>query len=167
MTLPLICGGRLSPFSLTLRICGSLWQSATYKAAKARQGEMEFRLLAGADVSDAIQLLTDLTKRASPNDGCAFCSWQHLCKRASCREAADEYHEVVRRDPGDMVALAAQVKALIDTSAYNRGARAVARLRAKRNQTMPQGTSCSAPCISNSAITSKAEPELELGPWMP
>ena len=34
------------------------------------------------------------------------------------REAADEYQEVTRRNPADMVALLAQVKALVNVSAF-------------------------------------------------
>ena len=80
--------------------------TATYKAAKARQAN-GLPPLRGADVADAIQLLTDLIKSSPDMTAAHFALGNIYANERRDREAADEYHEVVRQNPGDTVALAA------------------------------------------------------------
>jgi tetratricopeptide (TPR) repeat protein len=78
------------------------------------------------------------------------------------REAADEYGEVTRRDPTNTVALAAQVKALIDASAYT-DALAPARNYVHQKPNDPLGHVMLGTVYQQLGNYAQAEPELELG----
>jgi len=135
--------------------------TATYKAAKARQAN-GIPPLVGADVADAIQLLTDLTKSFPELTAAHFALGNIYANERRDREAADEYHEVVRREPGDVVALAAQVKALIDTSAYTE-ALAPARDYVRKKPNDASGHVMLGTVYQQLGDYAKAEPELVLG----
>ena len=111
--------------------------TATYKAAKAREAN-GLPALDGAGVADAIQLLTDLLKSHPDMTAAHFTLGNIYANEHRYREAADEYQEVTRRNPTDTVALAAQVKALIDASAYTE-ALAPARDYVRRKPNDPSG----------------------------
>ena len=135
--------------------------TATYQAAKARQAN-GIPPVPGADVADAIQLLTDLTKSLPDMTAAHFALGNIYANERRDREAADEYHEVISRNPGDIVALAAQVKALIDTSAYAE-ALAPARDYARKKPNDPSGHVMLGTVYQQLGDYAKAEPELELG----
>ena len=135
--------------------------TATYKAAKARQAN-GIPPLIGADVADAIRLLTDLTKSYPDMTAAHFALGNIYANERRDREAADEYHEITRRNPADMVALAAQVRTLIDTSAYAE-ALTPARDYARQKPNDPSGHVMLGTVYQQLGDYAKAEPELELG----
>ena len=135
--------------------------TAMYKAAKARQVN-GIPPAVGADVADAIQILTDLTKSNPDMTAAHFALGNIYANERRDREAADEYHEVVRRSPADTVALAAQVKALIDTSAYAE-ALAPARDYVSKKPNDPSGHVMLGTVYQQLGDYAKAKPELELG----
>lgn len=92
--------------------------TATYKAAKDRETN-GVPPVEGAGVADAVRLLTDLVKTHPDVTTAYFTLGNIYANEHRNREAADEYQEVTRRNPNDMVALAAEVRALIDASAFN------------------------------------------------
>ena len=135
--------------------------TATYKSAKARQAD-GLAPLDGAGVADAIRLLTDLLK-SHPELTAAYSSLGNIyANERRDREAADEYQEVVRRNPADLVALAAEVKALIDTSAYTE-ALAPARNYVRLKPSDPSARVMLGTVYQQLGDYAKAEPELELG----
>ena len=135
--------------------------TAMYKAAKVRQINGNPPLI-GADVADAIQLLTDLIKSDPEMAAAHFALGNIYANERRDREAADEYHEVIRQNPGDTVALAAEVKALIDTSAYDEAlAPALDYVRQKPKD--PSGHVMLGTVYQQLGDYAKAEPELELG----
>jgi len=135
--------------------------TATYKAAKAREAN-GLPVLEGAGVADAIQLLTNLLK-SNPDMGAAYFSLGNIyANEHRNREAADEYREVTRRDPADRVALAAQVRALIDASAYSE-ALAPARDYVRRKPNDPSGHVMLGTIYQQMGDYAKAVPELALG----
>ena len=81
------------------------------------------------------------------------------------REAADQYQMVLRYDPTDTVALAAQVKALIDASAYIE-ALAPAFDYERRTPNDPSGHVMLGTVYQQLGDYAKAEPELEHGAAM-
>jgi len=92
--------------------------TAIYKAAKDRETN-GVPPVEGAAVADAVHLLTDVVK-AHPDVATAYFTLGNIyANEHRNREAADEYQEVTRRNPNDMLALAAEVRALIDASAYS------------------------------------------------
>ena len=135
--------------------------TATYKSATARKAN-GLPALDGADVADAIRLLTDLTKTNPDMTDAHFALGNIYANERRDREAADEYHEITRRNPNDMVALAAQVKALIDTSAYAE-ALAPARDYVRQKPNDPSGHVMLGTVYQQLGDYAKAEPELELG----
>jgi tetratricopeptide (TPR) repeat protein len=135
--------------------------TATYKSAKARQAD-GLPAVDGAGVADAIQLLTDLLKSHPDMTAAYFTLGNIYANERRDREAADEYQEVTRRDPTDMVALAAQVKALIDASAYTE-ALVPARDYVHRKPNDPVGHVMLGTVYQQLGDYAKAEPELELG----
>lgn len=135
--------------------------TATYKAAKARQAD-GLPPLAGAGVADAIRLLTDLLKSHPDMTAAYFTLGNIYANERRDREAADEYKEVIRLSPTDTVALAAQVKALIDASAYAE-ALAPAREYVRRKPSDPSGRIMLGTIYQQLGDYAKAEPELELG----
>ncbi len=135
--------------------------AATYKAAKARQAD-GLPALDGAGVADAIRLLTDLLKSHPDMMAAHFTLGNIYANERRDREAADEYRQVTRLSPTDMVALAAEVKALIDASAYAE-ALAPARDYARREPNDPSGHVMLGTVYQQLGDYAKAEPELELG----
>jgi len=135
--------------------------TATYKAAKAREAN-GLPALDGAGVADAIRLLTDLLKKNADVTAAYFALGNIYANEHRNREAADEYHEVVRRSPTDTVALAAQVKALIDASAFTE-ALAPARDYVRRQPGDPSGHVMLGTVYQQIGDYASAEPELELG----
>ena len=135
--------------------------TATYKAAKAREAN-GLPALDGAGVADAIRLLTDLIK-SHPEMTAAYLTLGNIyANEHRDREAADEYQQVVRRDPNNTIALAAQVKALIDAAAYPQ-ALAPAREYVRRKPDDPAGHVMLGTVYQQLGDYAKAEPELELG----
>lgn len=135
--------------------------AATYKAAKARQAD-GLPALDGTGVDDAIRLLTDLLKSHPDMRAAYFTLGNIYANEKRYREAADEYRAVVRQDPSDTIALAAQVKALIDTSAYAE-ALAPARDYVRREPNNPSAHVMLGTVYEQLGDYTKAEPELELG----
>lgn len=134
---------------------------ATYKAAKARQAD-GLPALDDAGVADAIRILTELVKSHPDMTDAYFTLGNIYANERRNREAADEYREVTRRNPTDMIALAAQVKALIDSSAYSE-ALAPASEYVRRKPNDPTGHVMVGTVYQQLGDYAKAEPELELG----
>ena len=135
--------------------------TATYKAAKARQAD-GLPPVNGSTVEDAIRMLTDLLKSYPDLTSAYFTLGNIYANERRDREAADEYQEVTRRSPGDTVALAAQVKALIDAAAYTE-ALAPALTYVGRRPDDPSGHVMLGTVYQQLGDYAKAEPELELG----
>ncbi len=135
--------------------------TAIYKVAKVRQSNGR-PPLKGAGVADAIRLLTQLLK-SHPDMATAYFTLGNIyANERRDREAADEYKEVTRLDPSNTVALAARVKALIDTSAYAE-ALAPAREYVRRKPNDPSAHVMLGTVYQQLGDYAKAEPELELG----
>ncbi|MEP7097743.1 MAG: tetratricopeptide repeat protein [Dokdonella sp.] len=135
--------------------------TATYKAAKARQAN-GLPALDGAGVADAIRLVTDLLKSHPDMTAAYFTLGNIYANERRDREAADQYKEVTRRNSNDVVALAAEVKALIDASAYAE-ALAPARDYVRRKPNDPSAHVMLGTVYQQLGDYAKAEPELELG----
>lgn len=135
--------------------------TATYKSAKARQAD-GLPALNGAGVADAIRLLTDLLKSHPDVTAAYFTLGNIYANERRDREAADAYREVTRRDPNDKLALAAQVRALIDASAYTE-ALEPARDYVHRKPEDPSGHVMLGTVYQQLGDYAKAEPELALG----
>lgn len=135
--------------------------TAMYKAAKARQSAGQ-PALEGLGAADAIGLLTDLLKTHPDLVDAYFTLGNIYANEHRNREAADEYHEVVRRAPSNVVALAAEVKALIDASAFSE-ALEPAREYVHRKPNDPSGHIMLGTVYQQLGDYAKAEPELQLG----
>ena len=135
--------------------------AAAYKSAKARQAD-GLPPVNGSTVEDAIRTLTDLLKSHPDMTAAYFTLGNIYANEHRDREAADEYKEVTERDPADAVALAAQVKALIDSSAYAE-ALAPARAYVLRKPNDPSGHIMLGTVYQQLGDYAKAEPELERG----
>jgi tetratricopeptide (TPR) repeat protein len=135
--------------------------TATYKLAKAREAN-GLPTLDGAGVADAIRILTDLLKSHPDMTAAYFTLGNIYANERRDREAADEYKEVVQRNPTDTLALAAQVKALIDTSAYSE-ALLPARNYVRLKPGDPSGHVMLGTVYQQLGDYAKAEPELKLG----
>jgi tetratricopeptide (TPR) repeat protein len=149
---------RIQPDAPDLQIAMA---TATYKSAKARQ-DNGLSAVDGAGVADAIRILTDLLKNHPDITAAYFTLGNIYANERRDREAADEYQEVTRRSPSDTVALAAQVKALIDSSAYT-DALAPARDYVRRKPNDPSGHVMLGTVYQQMGDYARAEPELELG----
>ena len=135
--------------------------TATYKSAKAREAD-GLPALDGAGVADAIRILTDLLK-SHPDMTAAYLTLGNIyASERRDREAADEYQEVTRRNPTDTVALAAEVKALIDASAYTEALEPASDY-VHRKPSDPTGHVMLGTVYQQLGDYAKAEPELELG----
>jgi tetratricopeptide (TPR) repeat protein len=135
--------------------------TAIYKAAKDRETNGA-PPIEGAAVADAVRLLTDVVK-AHPHVATAYFTLGNIyANEHRNREAADEYQEVTRRNPNDMLALAAEVRALIDASAYNE-ALAPAREYARRLPSDPSSHVMLGTVYQQVGDYGKAVPELEVG----
>jgi tetratricopeptide (TPR) repeat protein len=149
---------RIQPDAVDLQLALA---TATYKAAKAREAN-GLPALDGAGAADAIRLLTDLLKNHPDVTAAYFDLGNIYANEHRNREAADEYQEVVRRSPADTVALAAQVRALIDASAFTE-ALAPARDYVRRRPSDPSGHVMLGTVYQQIGDYASAEPELELG----
>jgi tetratricopeptide (TPR) repeat protein len=135
--------------------------TATYKAAKARELD-GLPPANGTTVADAIQLLTNWIKSHPDNPAAYFTLGNIYANEHRDREAADEYREVTRLNPRDTVALAAQVRMLIDASAFA-DALEPARDYVRQKPGDPSGHIMLGTVYQQLGEYAKAEPELELG----
>lgn len=135
--------------------------TAAYKSAKAREAEGQ-PALDGATVADAIRILTDLLKSHPDLTAAYFTLGNIYANERRDREAADEYQQVIRLNPKDTVALAADVRALIDASAYSE-ALDPAREYVRREPNDPSGHVMLGTIYQQLGDYAKAEPELEVG----
>ncbi len=135
--------------------------TATYKAAKARQAD-GLPPLDGTTVADAIQLLTGLISKHPRMTVAHFTLGNIYANEKRFREAADEYRLVIREDPTDTVALGAEVKALVDATAYTE-ALAPAREYVRQKADDPSGHVLLGIVYRGLGDYAKAEPELALG----
>jgi tetratricopeptide (TPR) repeat protein len=133
----------------------------TYKVAKDRQAN-GLPALDGAGVADAIRMLTDLIKSHPEMTSAYFTLGNIYANERRDREAADEYQQVTRRNPADTLALAAEVRALIDASAYSE-ALAPARNYVRLKPNDPSGHVMLGTVYQQLGDYAKAEPELEIG----
>lgn len=135
--------------------------TATYKVAKARQGD-GLPPVDGSTVADAIRLCTELLSKHPGMTAAHFTLGNIYANEQRFREAADEYRVVVRQDPTDTTALAAEVKALVDATAYT-DALAPARDYVRKKPDDPSGHVLLGMVYRGLGDYAKAEPELELG----
>ncbi|MGC2402390.1 MAG: tetratricopeptide repeat protein, partial [Acidobacteriaceae bacterium] len=135
--------------------------TATYKAAKARQGD-GLPPVEGSTVADAIQLFTELLSKHPDVTPAHFTLGNIYANEQRFREAADEYRVVVQQDPKNTAALAAEIKALVDVTAYTE-ALAPARDYVRRKPDDPSGHVLLGMVYRGLGEYAKAEPELELG----
>jgi tetratricopeptide (TPR) repeat protein len=135
--------------------------TAIYKAAKDREAN-GLPAIGGAGVADAVRLLTDLLKTHPDMTAAYFTLGNIYANEHRNREAADEYQEVTRRNPNDVAALAAQVRALIDASAYNE-ALAPAREYVRRRSSDPSSHIMLGTVYQQLGDYDKSLPELETG----
>jgi tetratricopeptide (TPR) repeat protein len=149
---------RIQPDAVDLQLALA---AATYKAAKAREAN-GLPALDGAGVADAIRLLKDLLKNHAELSAVYMSLGNIYANERRNREAADEYQEVIRRNPTDTVALGAQVKALIDASAFTE-ALVPARNYVRRQPNDPSGHIMLGTVYQQIGDYASAEPELELG----
>jgi tetratricopeptide (TPR) repeat protein len=149
---------RLQPDAVDLQLSLA---TATYKAAKARQAA-GLPEVDGAGVADAVQLFTELLKSHPDLTAAHFTLGNIYANEHRSREAADEYQVVTRQDPANTDALGAEVKALLNVSAYTDA------LAPARNFVSRKPNDASAHIMLGMAYRgmgdyAKAEPELELG----
>jgi tetratricopeptide (TPR) repeat protein len=135
--------------------------TAIYKGAKDRETN-GLPVVGGAGVADAVRLLTDLLRTHPDMTAAYFTLGNIYANEHRNREAADEYQEVTRRNPNDMVALAAQVRALIDASAYSE-ALAPAREYVRRMTNDPSSHVMLGTVYQQLGDYGKSVPELEVG----
>ncbi|HEV2322805.1 MAG TPA: tetratricopeptide repeat protein [Terracidiphilus sp.] len=149
---------RIQPDAPDLRLSLA---NAIYKDAKAREAD-GLPPLDGVGVADAIRLVQELLQAHPDMTAAYFALGNIYANERRDREAADEYREVVRRNPADSLALAAEVKALIDTSAYA-DALAPARDYVLRKPKDPAGHVMLGTVYQQLGDYEKAERELERG----
>jgi tetratricopeptide (TPR) repeat protein len=135
--------------------------TATYKAAKARQGD-GLPPVEGSTVADAIRLFTELLRKHPGMTAAHFTLGNLYANEQRFREAADEYRVVVRQQPANTVALAAEVKVLVDASAYTE-ALAPAREYVRQKPDDSSGHVLLGMVYRGLGDYAKAEPELSLG----
>jgi tetratricopeptide (TPR) repeat protein len=149
---------RIQPDDLDLRLALA---TATYKGAKARQAD-GLPAIDGAGVADAILLLRELLSRHPDMTAAHFTLGNIYANEKRSREAADEYREVFRQDPHDMVALSAEGKALVVASAYTE-ALGPAREYVRLEPNDSTGHILLGTVYRELGDYAKAEPELEKG----
>jgi tetratricopeptide (TPR) repeat protein len=135
--------------------------TATYKAAKARQAD-GMPAVDGASVTDAIGLVNALLSKHPGMTAAHFTLGNLYANEQRYREAADEYRIVVKQDPSDTIALAAEVKALVDVTAYTE-ALSPARDYVRKKPDDFTGHVLLGKVYRGLGDYAKAEPELELG----
>jgi tetratricopeptide (TPR) repeat protein len=134
--------------------------TATYKAAKARQDD-GLPPVEGSAITDAIHLFTDLLSKHPAMTSAHFTLGNIYANEHRFRESADEYGAVVRLDATNTVALAAQVKALVDVTAYT-DALAPARDYVRLKPDDPSGHVLLGMVYRGLGEYAQAQPELEL-----
>ncbi len=149
---------RLQPDAPDLQVALA---TATYKVAKARQGD-GLPPVDGSTVADAIHIFTELLGKHPGMTAAHFTLGNIYANEQRFREAADEYRVVVRQDPTDTTALAAEVKVLVDASAYSE-ALAPAREYVRQKPSDSSGHVLLGMVYRGLGDYAKAEPELELG----
>jgi tetratricopeptide (TPR) repeat protein len=135
--------------------------TATYKAAKARQDD-GLPPVDGAGVADAIHLFTDLLSKHPGITAAHFTLGNIYANEQRFREAADEYRVVVRQEPTNTAALAAEVKALVGVNAFSE-AFAPARDYVRQKPDDASGHVLLGMVYRGQGDYTKAEPELKLG----
>ncbi|AXC09723.1 hypothetical protein ACPOL_0342 [Acidisarcina polymorpha] len=135
--------------------------TAVYKTAKARQADGQ-PPVEGSTVADAIRLLTGLIEKHPGTTAAHFTLGNIYANERRFREAADEYRIVVQQDSADTMALAAEVKALVDAAAFT-DALAPARDYARLRPNEPSAHILLGMVYRGLGDYAKAEPELELG----
>lgn len=135
--------------------------TATYRAAKARQAD-GLPAVDGASVTDAIGLFTELLGKHPGMTAAHFTLGNLYANEQRYREAADEYRIVVRQDPTDTIVLAAEVKALVDATAYT-DALSPAREYVRQKPDDSSGHVLLGKVYRGLGDYAKAEPELEKG----
>jgi tetratricopeptide (TPR) repeat protein len=149
---------QLQPDALDLQLALA---TATYKAAKARQSD-GLPPVDGSTVADAIRLFTELLDKHPGMTTAHFTLGNIYANEQRFREAADEYRVVVRQDPTDPTALAAEVKVLVDATAYT-DALSPAREYVRHKPDDSSGHVLLGMVYRGLGDYAKAEPELELG----
>jgi tetratricopeptide (TPR) repeat protein len=135
--------------------------TAAYKVAKARQAD-GLPPIDGSTVTDAIGLLTALLNKHPGMTAAHFTLGNVYANEQRFREAADEYRVVVHQDAKDDVALAAEVKALVDATAYT-DALAPARAYVRQKPDDASGHVLLGMVYRGLGEYPEAEPELQLG----
>lgn len=135
--------------------------TATYKVAKARQGD-GLSPVEGSTVADAIRLVTDLLSKHPGMTAAHFTLGNIYANEQRFREAADEYRAVVGQDPTNTVALAAEVKTLVDATAYTE-ALSPAREYVRQKPEDSSGHVLLGMVYRGLGDYAKAEPELQTG----
>lgn len=135
--------------------------TATYKVAKARQND-GLPAVDGSTVADAIGLLSTLLSKHPGMTAAHFTLGNIYANEQRFREAADEYRVVVGQTPTDTVALAAEVKALVDATAYT-DALAPARAYVRQKPDDSSGHVLLGMVYRGLGEYPEAQPELELG----
>lgn len=138
--------------------------TATYKAAKAR-GVNGLPPVNGSTVADAIRLLTRLLGEHPGMTAAHFTLGNIYANEKLFHDAADEYRVVVRQDPTNIAALGAEIKALINVSAYTE-ALAPARDYVRQKPDDSLGYILLGTVYMGQGDYAKAEPELKLGASM-
>lgn len=138
--------------------------TVTYKAAEARQAN-GLPPVHGSTVADAIRLLTDLLGKHPDMAAAHFTLGSIYAHEKLFHKAADEYRIVVRQDPAETTALAAEIKALINVSAYT-DALAPARDYVRQKPDDSLGHILLGTVYMGQGDYAKAEPELETGATM-
>jgi tetratricopeptide (TPR) repeat protein len=149
---------RIEPDDVDLRLALA---TGTYKSAKARENA-GMPPIDGAGVADAIHLFEELLKSHPDSTAAHFTLANIYANEKRYREAADEYQQVTRRNPADMVALLAQVKALVHVSAFTE-ALAPAEDYVRKKPRDVSGHVLLGMVYRGLGDYAKAEPELELG----
>jgi tetratricopeptide (TPR) repeat protein len=149
---------RIEPDDVDLRLALA---TGTYKSAKARENN-GMPPVDGAGVADAIHLLEELLKSHPDSTAAHFTLANIYANEKRYREAADEYQQVTRRNSRDMVALLAQVKALVNVSAFTE-ARAPAEEYVRKKPEDVSGHVLLGMAYRGLGDYTKAEPELERG----
>jgi tetratricopeptide (TPR) repeat protein len=135
--------------------------TGTYKSARAREAA-GLPPLDGAGVADAIRLFEELLKSHPDLTAAHFTLANIYANEKRYREAADEYQQVNRLNPADTVALLAQVKALVNVSAFT-DARGPAQDYVRKKPNDASGHILLGMVYRGLGDYAKAEPELELG----
>lgn len=135
--------------------------TAIYKAADARQNS-GLPAAKGSTVADSIHLFTELLSKHPDLTAAHFTLGNIYASQKLFQKAADEYRVVASQDPSNTIALAAEVKSLIDAGAYS-AALEPARDYVDRKPDDPSGHIMLGTVYREQGDFAKAEPELELG----